>query len=315
MNLKSKLFSKVLIFLLTISSSLLYAQESNPIEGRWDLVIEKDGQELPSWLEVKHSGFHTLVGRFVYAFGSARPISEIKLNEGKFSFEIPPQWEPGESNLKFKGQIANDSLKGTMLYTDGKTYNWVATRAPKLSYEKNPTWGKPIELFNGKNLDGWYASGENQWIVESGILKNPKSGANLITDATFMDFKLHIEFRYPKDGNSGIYLRGRYEVQIADNKGLEPSNILFGGIYGFLEPNEMVAKDADEWQSFDITLIGRRVTIVANGLTIINDQVIPGITGGALDSNEGTPGSFFLQGDHTPVEFRNIVVTPLIKTN
>ena len=150
-------------------------------------------------------------------------------------------------------------------------------------------------------------------VVESGVLKSPKSGANLVTDDTFMDFKLHIEFRYPKGSNSGIYLRGRYEIQIVDSKGLEPSDILFGGVYGFLTPNEMVAKDADEWQSYDITLIGNRVTIVANGSSIITDQIIPGITGGALDSNEGDSGPFLIQGDHGPIEFRNIIVTPLVK--
>lgn len=311
MNLKFKMLIGVLTLLLITNTSSTYAQESNPMEGRWDLVIEKDGKKLPSWLEIRHSGFHTLVGRFVYAFGSARPISEIKVNEGIFSFEIPPQWEPGNSNLKFAGQMVGDGLIGTMLYTDGKTYEWVATRASNLAHEGKPTWGKPIELFNGENLDGWHASGENQWLVESGVLKNLKAGANLITNASFMDFKLHIEFRYTKGENSGIYLRGRYEVQIIDSKDSEPSDILFGGVYGFLEPNAMAAKEAGEWQSYDITLIGRRVTIVANGLTIINDQIIPGITGGALDSNEGEPGPFFLQGDHGPIEFRNIIVTPL----
>ncbi len=311
MNFKSKIFIGVLTLLLITNTPSTRAQESNPIEGHWNLVISKDGKKLPSWLEIRHSGFKTLVGRFVYAFGSARPISEIKLNDGKFSFEIPPQWEPGNTNLKFEGQMVDDCLKGTMVYTDGKTYKWTANRAPNLAHEENPTWDKPIELLNGKNLDGWHADGENQWSVESGILKNSKSGANLITDASFMDFKLHIEFRYTKGENSGIYLRGRYEVQIIDSKDLEPSDILFGGVYGFLEPNAMAAKKAGEWQSYDITLIGRRVTIVANGLTIINDQIIPGITGGALDSDEGEPGPFFLQGDHGPIEFRNIIVTPL----
>ncbi len=100
---------------------------------------------------------------------------------------------------------------------------------------------------------------------------------------------------------------------MADNKGNEPSDIMFGGVYGFLTPNEMVAKSAGEWQAFDITLIGRRVTIVANGKTIISDQIIPGITGGALDSREGESGPFMLQGDHGPIEYRNLVVTPLMK--
>lgn len=275
-------------------------------------MITQDGKELPSWLEIKLSGFSTLVGRFVYESGSARPIAEVKLNGRNFSFAIPPQWENGNTNLEFEGRMVGDDLKGTMLFTDGKTYNWVASRAPKLAYNKNPVWGKPITLFNGKNLNGWTAMGENQWLAEDGVLRSPKSGANLVTNDKFTDFKLHLEFRYPEGSNSGIYLRGRYEVQIADNKGLYPSNILFAGIYGFLTPNEMMAKSAGEWQEYDITLIGRRVTIVANGVSVITDQIIPGITGGALDSNEGEPGPFLIQGDHGPVELRNIVVTPIV---
>ena len=145
-----------------------------------------------------------------------------------------------------------------------------------------------------------------------GIMSSEKSGANLVSDQSFNDFKLHIEFKYPKGSNSGVYLRGRYEVQIADNAGLDPSSILFGGIYGFLTPTENMAKAAGVWQSYDITLIGRRVSIVANGKPIIIDQAIPGITGGALDSNEGEAGPFLIQGDHGPVEYRNIIVTPRV---
>jgi hypothetical protein len=300
----------ILLF-ITLTTLSGYAQEVKPgtLEGRWDMVITKSGKELPSWLEVRHSGNHTLVGRFVYAGGSARPISEVKFQNGKFSFTIPPQWEPETTNLEFEGTITGENLKGTMLYTDGKTYSWVASRAPALRPRKNPVWGKAVSLFNGTDLKGWHAMGENQWIVESGIMKSPKSGSNLVTDNTFTDFKLHIEFRYPKGSNSGIYLRGRYEVQIADSKGMEPDDGQLGGVYGFLPPNEMVAKDPGEWQSYDITLVGRMVTVVANGTTVISDQIIPGITGGALDSKEGEPGPLLIQGDHGPVEFRNIVIT------
>lgn len=301
--------SLVIIGLLITASG--YTQEIKPamLEGRWDMVITQEGKELPSWLEVKHSGNHTLIGRFVYAFGSARPISEVKISDGKFSFAIPPQWEPGTGNMEFNGTVTTEGLKGSMIYTDGKTYEWTATRAPLLKRAKSPVWDKPVNLFNGKNLLGWHAAGENQWIVEGGILKSPKSGSNLISDKKFDDFKLHLEFRYPKGSNSGIYLRGRYEVQISDSKGMEADEGLFAGVYGFLPPNEMVAKDAGEWQTFDITLVGRLVTVVANGVTVISNQNIPGITGGALDSREGEPGPLLIQGDHGPVEFRNITIT------
>lgn len=301
--------SKLIVFALLLATSA-FAQDTKALEGRWDLVVAKDGKELPSWLEVKHSGNHTLVGRFVYAFGSARPISEVKLKDGKFSFSIPPQWEQGDRNMDFEGSLEGNGIKGTMVYTDGKSYTFTGTKAPSLMRDKEPAWDKAVPLFNGKDLKGWHTEGDNQWVVESGVLKSPKSGSNLFSDGKYNDFKLHVEFRCPKGSNSGIYLRGRYEVQIMDSKGLEPEDGLFGGIYGFLTPNEMAAKDASEWQSYDITLIGRTVTVVANGKSIITSTLIPGITGGAIDSKEGEPGPLMIQGDHGPIEFKNITITP-----
>lgn len=280
------------------------------IEGRWDITVTVDGKEFPSWLEVKHSGSRTLVGHFVGITGSARPISKIDFAEGKMSFSIPPQWEEENNDLSVEGMFNDDKLTGTMTIPDGKKHNWVGVRAPLLKREKAPVWGTPIKLFNGKDLKGWKALGDNQWVAQAGILKSPKSGANLVSEKTFTDFKLHIEFRYPKGSNSGVYLRGRYEVQVMDSKGMEPESGLFGGVYGFLTPSEMAAKNPGEWQSYDITLTGRMITVVANGKTIICNQAIPGITGGALDSNEGQPGPLLIQGDHGPVEYRNIIITP-----
>jgi len=284
--------------------------DSVSIEGRWDMTIYVDGKEFPSWLEVRHSGNHMLVGQFVFITGSARPISRVKYSDGKMSFTVPPQWEPGNYDFSVEGILQGDSLTGTVITSDGKNYKWTAVRAPLLKREKPPVWGKPIRLLKGSDLKGWHATGVNQWIAVSGVLKNPESGSNLVTDETFTDFKLHIEFRYPIGSNSGIYLRGRYEVQVLDSRGMEPTSELFGGVYGFLTPSEMVAKAAGDWQSYDITLVGRMVTIVANGKTIICNQAIPGITGGALDSKEGEPGPLLIQGDHGPVEYRNIIITP-----
>ena len=156
-----------------------------PLEGRWDITITMAGKKLPSWLEVSHSGTRTLVGRFVYAFGSARPVAKINFASGKFSFSIPPQWEPGTRDMKFEGKLTGDSLTGTMLYTDGKKYNWTAVRAPNLRRQTEPVWGEPISLFNGANLDGWHALGNNQWKAVSGILESLKSGSNLVTDKNF----------------------------------------------------------------------------------------------------------------------------------
>jgi hypothetical protein len=308
--------------LLTVSFLLLInfmgsARELSPllpadslIQGRWDLVINENGKQAPSWLEVYHSGNNWLVGYYVGIVGSARPISKINFTNNKISFTIPPQWEKETNDVSFEGTLQGDTLSGTLTAADGKTFNWSGHRAPSLHRASAPVWGKPIKLFNGTNIDGWHAMGTNQWVVEAGVLRSPHSGANLVTDKNFDDFKLHIEFRCPAGSNSGIYLRGRYEVQIEDSKGKEPQKDLMGAIYGFLTPSEMAAKAAGEWQTYDITLIGRMVTIVANGKQIICNQAIPGITGGALDSREEAPGPIYIQGDHGPIEYRNIILTP-----
>jgi len=289
------------------------ADEKDPIEGRWDLTVDYEGRKAASWLEVRHSGTNGYVGRFVWESGSARPISKVYFNNGKVTFRIQSQWQITDKELIFEGYLKDNKLSGSIVHTNEKTYLFVGERAPKLWRDKAPKWGAPIKLFNGKDLAGWQAVGNtNQWIVENGVLKSPKSGTNIRTEKTFNDFKLHIEFKYPKESNSGVYLRGRYEIQIEDNKGMEPMSLYLGGIYGFIDPWLNVAKDAGEWQTYDVELVGRMVTVVANGTTIIYKQEIPGVTGGALDSKEGEPGPIMMQGDHGPIEFRNIILTPAV---
>jgi hypothetical protein len=283
------------------------------LEGRWDLTINMNGKENPAWLEVRHSGYKTLVGYFVGVSGSARPISEIKLTENEFEFSIPPQWESGDQDLHFSGSFKGDALSAEIKFPDGNKYSCSGMRAPSLRATTPTKWGKEISLIQHNSINGWHALGENQWVVENGILKSPKSGVNLVTDEKFRDFKLHIEFRYPSGSNSGVYLRGRYEVQIMDSKGHEPLPGELGAVYGFIVPSAQVAKAPGEWQTYDITLIGRMLTLVANGVPVITNQEIPGITGGALDSKEGEPGPFQLQGDHGPIEFRNIKVIKAIE--
>ncbi len=280
--------------------------------GSWDLTVMEDGKERASWLEIEVSGYKTLVGRFVASGGSARPVSKIMLNGNRFSFTIPPQWEKVDKDMVLEGEPTSGGIKGVIHSSEGKDFTFTGVKAPYLNEKKAVKWKTPIQLFNGKDLTGWYVDGtKNQWVVENGELISPQSGSNIITREKFRDFKLHIEFKYKKASNSGVYLRGRYETQIIDNPATDqPSSHLFGGIYGFLVPSEMVATGPDQWQSFDITLIGRMITVVANGKTIISNQAIPGITGGALDSKEGEPGPIYLQGDHGPVSFRNIVITP-----
>jgi hypothetical protein len=290
-----------------------YSDAQKAVMGRWDLVVQMPGGEQPAWLEIRHSGHQTLVGQFVGWHGSARPIARVDVDDSGLRFAIPPQWERGAGDLTVEGRLQGDQLGGSMVTPDGSRITWTGRRAPSLRRAAAPKWGEPIRLFNGVDLAGWHVvQGNNEWQVADGVLRNVKIGGNLVTDQTFTDFRLQLEFRYAKAGNSGVYLRGRYEVQVLDGPTEEPAADLQGAIYGFLTPSEIVTNGPDEWNSFDITLVGRLVTVVVNGKTVISDQAIPGITGGALDSDEGAPGPILLQGDHSPIEYRNIVLTPAI---
>jgi hypothetical protein len=247
------------------------------------------------------------VGRF----GSARPIGRVETSGDRLRFVVPPQWEDRKDDIIVEGKLDGERLQGTVTGDKGERLMWTARRAPALKRTEAPRWGKTFELFNGKDLTGWkpqHTAVKNGWAARDGLLVNANPGNNLMTERKFNDFQLHAEFRYPKGSNSGIYLRGRYEVQIEDNYGLEPDSHYIGGVYGFLTPSINPAKKAGEWQEMDIKLIGRIVTIMFNGERIIDRQTIPGITGGALDSDEGAPGPILLQGDHGPIEFRNLVV-------
>ena len=285
---------------------------SDALLGRWDLVVSRGTLTSPSWLEVERSGTATLVGQFVGSGGSARPIAKIEFTDGTFRFAIPPQWESNPKDITFEGRLDGDRLTGSMTTGDGQTLTWTGTRAPALRRAGRPEWGKAIPLFSGKSLEGWQPVGrrDSQWSATGGILQNAKSGANLMTLQKFEDFKLHLEFRVPKGENSGVYLRGRYELQVDDAAGLAPSSHHLGGVYGFIAPSENVARAAGEWQSMDVTLVGRMLTYELNGTMVICNREIPGITGGALDSAEGEPGPLLLQGDHGPIDYRNIVITP-----
>jgi hypothetical protein len=182
-----------------------------------------------------------------------------------------------------------------------------------LKHDPPKFWTKAEPIFDGKDLDGWEpfpSTAKNNWVADNGDLVNTAHGANIMTKRKFDDFKLHIEFNCPDDGNSGIYLRGRYEVQVEYEK--VDANDRFhsvGAIYGFIAPEVDLPRRPGTWESFDITLVGRWVTIIRNGKKTVDNREIPGITGGALDSNEGEPGPFYIQGDHTGgMKYRNITI-------
>jgi hypothetical protein len=282
--------------------------------GRWDLTVRDGDREYPSWLEVRKSGRNALVGSYVGEFGSARPIANVAFKDGRYHFVVPPQWERRKDDVALSFKLVNDGLVGLSTNDRGRPISIIGRRAPTLKREAAPQWAEPVELFNGKDLTGWKPRSKNVkngWVAKDGLLVNETPGNDLITERAFTDFKLHAEFRYPKGSNSGIYLRGRYEFQIEDDFGEDPDSHKVGGIYGFLTPSLNAAGKPGEWQTVDLELVGRVLSVVLNGERIIDRQTIPGITGGALDSREGEPGPVMIQGDHGPVEFRKLTITPV----
>ncbi len=281
--------------------------------GRWDLTLATPGREYPSWLEVTQEGGQ-FKARMVSRWGHARPLPKVEISGDHITFVSPKEEEDRKDDMVFLGKLSGDKLTGTTTGPDGTAWQWTGVRAPELRRKNTPTWDKPVKLFDGKDLKGWTPSDPNataKWTVEDGTLVSPGHGAELISDSKFEDFKLHIEFNCARGSNSGVYLRGRYELQIEDDPEPEGPTMRTGGIYGYLSASPEQPRKPGEWQSYDITLVGRVVTVLQNGKVIIDKQEIPGITGGALDSHEGLPGPIYLQGTEAGhVAFRNITITP-----
>ena len=307
-----------LIALITLSMSLAaYSQQgsSSPKDylGRWDLTLKSSSQDFPSWLEITEQG-GKLAAQFTGRWGNARPLPKVEITDGKLTFVSPKDEEGANTDLVFVGTLSGGTLSGTVNAPEGGTWSWTGKRAPSLKRTKSPRWGKPIQLFNGKDLTGWRMTDPNAkspWTVVDGNLVSPTHGPEIINDQKFNDFKLHIEFNCAPNSNSGVYLRGRYEVQVETNSLDEPPSHHMGGVYGFLAAEPEQPRKPGEWQSYDITLVGRTITVAQNGKTIIDQKEIPGITGGALDSNEELPGPIYLQGSEDGhVMYRNIVITP-----
>ena len=284
------------------------------IEGRWDLRLLATPEVSSSWLEVERSGPSNLVGRYVGLIGGARPIGKVEWSEGVARFTIPTQWEGPTGDLRVEVRLTGDSLVGTIVQADGTMRAFVGKRAPILRRPTPTRWSAPVALFNGKDLTGWVRaptarSLPNYWVVRDGVLANTADeGTNLMTVQRFQDFKLHAEFRLPRRGTSGIFPRGRYWVILQDTPDTIPFRGTTGAVHRFLVPSVDASLGPDVWQSIDITLVGRRITVVVNGRTVIAEQDIPGVTGSAIDSDESAPGPIMLQGEERRVEFRNITI-------
>lgn len=281
------------------------------IFGRWDLTLQDTQGYSSAWLEVLPSSNDGIRGRLVWLFGGAEPLADITIAHDVLTFHHSFTGK----HLLFTARLNGSVLQGTTS-DNNSTVKWIGVRAPEqLQAPSKPRWGVPLVLFNGHDLSGWTlrnTKAPNCWHAQEETLFNDEPCFDLKSNAEFWNFQLHLEFRLEGVGGSGVYLRGRYEVQIANDAGKQPNPRSTGAIFGHLSPAISAGKPQGEWQTLDITLLGRMVTVRLNDRTVIANEEIPGITGAALDSHEAREGPIMLQGDHGRVSFRNIILTPVL---
>jgi hypothetical protein len=293
-----------------LCSPLANAQ-SNPFVGRWDFNVTTPGGVGANWLGVKENAGNVEIW-FQPTGGNVYQVKDFKIS-GKHLFLNLTPTNAKRTGMTWDLDADGNKLTGTQKRGDS-TLALTGVRAPELNRKEPKSWSKPEAMFNGVDLKGWEPIGDpskSHWSVKDGLLFNAEHGANLKTTRKFTDFKVHWEVNCPDDANSGLYLRGRYEVQLEyEPLTSNPPERRIGSIYGRITPKGDVPRTPGQWETFDVTLVGRTVTIVHNGVLTVDHQEIEGITGGALDANEGEPGPFYIQGDHTGgLKFRNITVS------
>jgi hypothetical protein len=298
-----------------------FAQKSAFYAGRWDVTVRpQSGDPYPQWMEITEKD-GSLEGRFQPRGGAWLPLAAAKADDHghlMLTLTAPPSGPP--TTWVFTAAASGAKLSGVEKRGDTAGAQIVAVRAPALKRPMPKAWTDPVSIFNGKDLSGWEPIGNvqnNKWVARGGELVNDNpvvegqrgpSAANIKTTQKWQDFKAHFEVNCPEHGNSGFYLRGRYEIQIGTEGGQVPSHEM-GAVYSHFAPAGNIGNKLGEWTSFDVTFVGRYLTVFRDGVKIHDNVEIPGPTGGALDSNESEPGPFFLQGDHQGViRYRNITV-------
>jgi 3-keto-disaccharide hydrolase len=313
--------------LLTLTALLPVARAADKdFNGRWDLIVHNNPNCTVTcawWLEVTGAGTPELKGIFVgFPDGSLHELPDLKIKDDVLHFAWDRPAGPGRAgraptaaqHIDYEVRYVKGKLEGAT--SGGKTVTFTGERAPEINEHDDGTWikGTPITLFNGKDLTGWTgirSENADGWTVENGVLTSKGQADDLVTKAKYWNYELHAEFNLADKSNSGIGLRGRYEVQIVGDYGAPPGMHGTGALYTRILPPVNASKPAGEWQTYEIRLVGREVTTVLNGVKLYEKGVIDGLTGIAYDPYEGKPGSLELQGDHGSVQFRNLVLTPL----
>jgi len=309
--------------LLLLAGSSAFCADSD-FNGRWDITAHTTPRPRAFWLEMTGAGTPNPTGWFVSAYaGDRNKIDTIEIKNGELVFTFkPPAGRSGKQprTIVWRAKAAGGKLTGTF-GTEGNSNPptpWTGVRAPEIADQDDGSWkeGTPIQLFDGKDLGGWQAlnpSTPMKWTVVDGVLRNAPPTTDLISERKFWNFTLHVDFRIVEHSNSGIGLRGRYEIQILDDYGKEPNTHGAAALYSRIAPRVNASKKPGEWQTYDIRLVGRTLTVTHNGVKVLDKVHVDGLTAIANNADEAEPGPFIVQGDHSYVEIKSFVVTPLVK--
>jgi uncharacterized protein len=180
-------------------------------------------------------------------------------------------------------------------------------------------------LFDGTSMKGWKyrrEDGPKSWSVQNGMLCNTLKtdkegnfidhGTDIYTEETFRDFVVRYEYQVAPKSNSGFYLRGRHEIQIFDDfKANKPELSGNGAVYNVKAVSQFASRKAGQWQTAEARIVGNKISLILNGVTVHEGVISDKGTGGQLDDNVDQPGPILLQGDHGAVTFRNIRIKRL----
>lgn len=293
--------------------------QTNPFLGKWDITGEGRYGNYTYWLEIREENGQ-LSGTFLNRRGSVLPLPEVAISDGELVFSIGAA--PGQPKPVHRARVEEGRLLGRLItgVADAEEIPWIGLRSPQWgdhnASDKRHRYGTPVQLFNGENLQNWLLQDQERpsgWTIVDGAMTNEAKANNLISKHQFEDFRVIAEYKIEPKSNSGIFLRGRYEVQVVDDAGQEASKLGHAALYSRVKPTLNASLPAGVWQTLEAIIVGNRLTVTLNGKRVHDNIVIEGITGGALDSREASPGPIMIQGDHGKVTFRRLVVTPIIR--
>jgi Domain of Unknown Function (DUF1080) len=304
----------VFSIIMMIFAGVSVLAQDNRFLGKWDITGTREHSHHVYWLEVKIED-GKLTGYFLNQGGSVRKLPEIAIENSELVFS-PGAGRGNAPKPVHRARVEEGRLLG-MLTQGEREIGWIGVRPPNWGqYNANAKhkFGTPVLLFDGKTMDSWDVQHKDRpsgWSVVESTMTNEAKANNLVSKHRFDNFKIRCEYKLEEKSNSGIYLRGRYELQVLDDAGNEASDHGHMSLYSRVKPLVNASLPAGQWQVMEATIVGNRLTVFLNDKKVHDNIVIDGITGGALDSNEGEPGPIMLQGDHGKVHFRKVVVTPI----